>query len=185
VTLDDAGREKARKAHAKFFDPARDPLLEKAVRSGDQWLFVSFAGDVHPVDAAAAGLAFGATWPLSDAEERSAKWLPGGLQPFALHAASGRLYALMHQGGADTHKDPGQAVWVYDLVTKKRVQKIALGELASSIAVSSDDAPLLYSAFLGAPALSIYDARTGVKLRAIENAASWPALLQPIAGGVK
>jgi methylamine dehydrogenase heavy chain len=185
VTLDDAGREKARTAHAKFFDSSQDPLLEKAVRVGGQWLFVSFAGDVHAVDASGPALAFGAMWPLSDAAEREAKWLPGGLQPFAVHAASGRLYALMHQGGAGSHKDPGQAVWVFDLETKKRVQKIALGEPATSIAVSQDAAPLLYSAYLGAPALVIYDARTGAKLRAIENAASWPALLQPIAGGVK
>ncbi len=185
VTLDDAGREQARKAHPNFFDPSLDPLLEKAVRAGDQWLFVSFAGDVHPVDVSASGLTFGAKWPLTDAAERASKWLPGGLQPFALHASSGRLYTLVHQGGADTHKDPGQSVWVYDLATKKRVQKIALDELSTSIAVSPDDAPLLYSAFLGAPALVVYDARTGTRLRAIENAASWPGLLQPIAGDVK
>ncbi len=185
VTLDDAGHESARKAHPKHFDPSSDPLLEKAVRAGDRWLFVSFAGDVQPVDVSATGLAFGARWPLTDATERAAGWLPGGLQPFALHAADGRLYTLMHQGGAGTHKDPGQEVWVYDLATKRRVQKLALGELATSIAVSPDPEPLLYSAFLGAPALLVYDARTGVKLRTIENAASWPALLQPIAGAAR
>ena len=185
VTLDDEGHEKTRKAHAKFFDPTSDPLLEKAVRAGSQWLFVSFEGDVYPVDASSAELAFGAKWPLSEAQERAAKWLPGGLQPFALHAASGRLYALMHQGAKDTHKDPAQTVWVYDLTTRKRVQQVALGELSTSIAVSQDAAPLLYSAFLGAPALVIYDARTGAKLRTIENAAAWPALLQPIAGVAK
>jgi methylamine dehydrogenase heavy chain len=185
VTLDDAGQEQARKTHAKLFDPTVDPLLEKAVRAGAQWLFVSFAGDVHPVDVSDAGVAFGATWPLADAAERSAGWLPGGLQPFAVHASSGRLYALMHLGGADTHKDPGQVVWVYDLKTKKRVQKIALGEPATSIAVSQDDAPLLYAAFLGAPRLVVYDARSGAKRRTIENAASWPGLVQPIAGAAR
>ncbi len=185
VTLDDAGREKARKVHAKVFDPDVDPLMEKAVRVGSQWLFISFAGDVYPVDAAGAELKAGAKWPLTSAEERAAKWLPGGLQPFAVHASSGRLYAVMHQGGPGSHKDPGRAVWVYDLAAKKRVQSIALGEPSTSIAVSSDAAPLLYSAFLGAPALVVYDARSGAKLRAIENAAGWPALLQPIAGVAK
>jgi methylamine dehydrogenase heavy chain len=185
VTLDDAGREKTRKAHAALFDPSRDPLLEKAVRAGDRWLFVSFAGDVQPVDVSGSGLAFGARWPLSSASERAARWLPGGLQPFALHAKTGRLYTLMHQGGADSHKDPGTDVWVYDLATKQRVQKIALAEIATSIAVSPDDAPLLYAAFLGAPALQVYDARSGAKLRAIANAASWPGLLQPIAGAAR
>ena len=185
VTLDDSGRERSRKAHPKLFDPSSDPLLEKAVRAGNRWLFVSFAGDVQPVDVTAAGLEFGARWPLSSASERTAGWLPGGLQPFALHAKSGRLYALMHQGGRDSHKDPGQEVWIYDLATKQRVQKLSLGELATSIAISQDDAPLLYSAFLGAPALVVYDARAGTKLRAIENAASWPGLLQPIPGSAR
>jgi methylamine dehydrogenase heavy chain len=146
---------------------------------------VSFAGDVHPVDAASAELAFDPSWPLSSVEERASGWRPGGLQPFALHAKSGRMYALMHQGGPDTHKDPGQEVWVYDLATRKRVQRLVLGEIATSIAVSPDEAPLLYSAFLGAPALVVYDARTGARLRAIENAASWPGLLQPIAGAAR
>ena len=185
VTLDEDGREKARKAHAKVFDPGVDPLMEKAVRAGSQWLFVSFAGDVYPVEAAGAELAFGAKWPLASADERAAKWLPGGLQPFALHAASGRLYTVMHQGGPGSHKDPGRVVWVYDLAAKKRVQKLSLAELATSIAVSQDAAPLLYSAFLGAPALVVYDARAGSRLRAIENAAVWPALLQPIAAVAK
>jgi methylamine dehydrogenase heavy chain len=185
VSLDDAGRERSRATHPKLFDPSRDPLLEKAVRAGDRWLFVSFAGDVQPVEVSATGLEFGARWPLSSASERAARWLPGGLQPFALHAKTGRLYALIHQGGADSHKDPGTEVWVYDLAKKQRVQKIALGEIATSIAVSADDAPLLYTAFLGAPALQVYDARTGAKLRAIANAASWPGLLQPIAGAAR
>ncbi len=180
LTLDDGGREAGRKVHKGLFDPNSDPLLEKAVRAEGAWLFVSFGGDVVPVEIAASGLAFGARWPLSDAGERAAGWRPGGVQPFALHAGSGRFYALMHQGGKDTHKDPGQEVWVYDLAAKKRVQKIALGEIATSIAVSADDAPLLYAAFIGAPALVVYDARSGAKLRAIENAASWPGLLQPI-----
>jgi methylamine dehydrogenase heavy chain len=152
------------------------------VRAGATWYFVSFGGDVHPVDAAGAELAFGAKWPLASESERAAKWRPGGLQPFAVHAASGRLYALMHKGGPDTHKDPGETVWVFDLATKKRVQTIALAEPATSIALSADDA-LLYAAFLGSPTLSIYDARSGKRLRGIEQAAEWPALLQPLAAG--
>lgn len=180
LTLDDDGHEKARRVSAKFFDPALDPLLEKAVRVGGEWLFVSFAGDVHPVDASGAEIRFAAKWSLASADERAARWLPGGLQPFAAHASTGRLYALMHQGGAGSHKDPGESVWVYDLATKKRVQKIALAELSSQIAVSPDASPLLYSAFLGAPALVVYDARSGARLRAIDNAAAWPGLLQPI-----
>ena len=182
LALDDAGRELRRKVYPKLFDPSVDPLMEKAVRAGATWYFVSFAGDVHPVDASGAEIVFGAKWPLASASERAAKWLPGGLQPFAVHVESGRLYALMHKGGRDTHKDPGETVWVFDLATKKRVQTIALSEPATSIAISAD-AALLYSAFLGSPTLSVYDARGGKRLRGIEQAAAWPALLQPLVAG--
>jgi methylamine dehydrogenase heavy chain len=183
--LDDAGREKARTVHPKVFDPAVDPLMEKAARVGAKWYFFSFAGDVYGVDASGPALTFEPKWSLATADERAEKWVPGGVQPFAAHASSGRIYTLMHQGGPGTHKDPGQTVWVYDLATKKRVQTIALGELSSSIAVSADASPLLYSAFIGAPALVIYDARVGKKLRSIENAVGMPGLVQPIAGIAK
>ena len=183
IALDDAGAEQRRKVYAKVFDPAVDPLSEKAVRVGSSWLFTSFAGDVYTFDASGAELAFPPHWSLASPVERKARWLPGGLQPLALHAASGRLYALMHQGGAGSHKDPGTAVWVFDVAAKKRVQTIALREPATSIAVSSDAAPLLYSALLVSPALQVYDARKGARLRTIASSAGWPALLQPVAGG--
>ncbi|MGH7291648.1 MAG: amine dehydrogenase large subunit, partial [Myxococcota bacterium] len=146
------------------------------------WYFVSFGGDVYPVDASGAEPAFGAKWPLASDAERAAKWLPGGLQPFAVHAPSGRLFALMHKGLRDTHKEHGETVWVFDLATRKRAQTIALREPATSIALSSD-AALLYAAFLGSPTLSVYDARGGKRLRGIDHAAAWPALLQPLAAG--
>lgn len=181
VGLDDAGKELRRKVYKKVFDPAIDPLSEKAVRAGSSWLFVSFAGDVYTLDASGAELAFPARWSLTSDAERKARWLPGGLQPFALHVRAGRLYALMHQGGPGSHKDPGDAVWVFDLATRKKVQAIALAEPATSIAVSADAEPLLYSALLVSPSLHVYDASKGARLRTIEAAAGWPALLQPVA----
>src|SRR5262249_18363800 len=55
-----------------------------------------------------------------------ASWRIGGGQLLAVHQASGRLYALMHQGGPDSHKAAGTEVWVYDLGTRKRVQRVAM-----------------------------------------------------------
>lgn len=103
-----------------FFDPQKDPLTEKAVRRRDTWLFVSFDGVVHPVDVAGPELTFGETWPLLDDAARKDEWRIGGSQHLAVHAASGRLFALMHQGGVDTHKEAGTEVWVYDLASKTR-----------------------------------------------------------------
>jgi methylamine dehydrogenase heavy chain len=111
---------------AAFFDPVSDPVTEKAVRHGDRWLFVSFEGTVHPVDVSGDEPRPEETWSLLAEEDRSDSWKIGGHQHLAVHRASGRLYSLMHQGGDDSHKDPGTELWVYDLATRKRVQRIEL-----------------------------------------------------------
>src|SRR3989475_3898734 len=79
---------------------------------------------MHPVDVSGEKPRFGETWSLVDDADRRASWRIGGGQHLAVHAASGRLYALMHQGGPDTHKAPGSEVWVFDLATRRRVQRI-------------------------------------------------------------
>lgn len=126
VTLDDAGREQAVERTASFFDPNQDPVTEKAVRRGDEWLFVSFEGQIHPVDVSGPQIRFGERWSLVDDTDRAASWRVGGGQHLAVHVASGRLYALMHQGERDTHKNPGTEVWVYDVAARRRVQRIAI-----------------------------------------------------------
>ena len=126
VTLDDEGREQAVERSKPFFDASKDPVTEKAVRRGNEWLFVSFEGQIHPVDVSAPELRFGERWSLVDDADRAASWRVGGGQHLAVHVASGRLYALMHQGGPDTHKTPGTEVWVYDLAARRRVQRIAV-----------------------------------------------------------
>jgi methylamine dehydrogenase heavy chain len=134
VPLDDAGRPRSVARTRPFFTAQKDPITEKAVRRGDEWLFVSYEGVVHPVDVSADALAFGETWPLIGEAERAASWRIGGNQHLAVHAASGRLYSLVHQGGPDTHKEPGTEVWVYDLATRRRVQRIpVVNPLASFV----------------------------------------------------
>ena len=126
VTLDDEGREVAKARSRPFFDPQSDPVTEKPVRRGDRWFFVSFEGIVHPVDIAAAEPRFDEPWSLIDEADRAKSWRIGGSQHLAVHEASGRLYSLVHQGGADTAKHPGNEVWVYDLDAGTRIQRIAL-----------------------------------------------------------
>ncbi|MFI5217060.1 MAG: amine dehydrogenase large subunit [Candidatus Limnocylindria bacterium] len=126
VTLDANGRESGRERSKPFFDPARDPVTEKAVRWGDRWLFVSFEGLVHPVDASGSPPRFGERWSLLDSTDRAEGWRIGGHQHLALHGPTGRLYSLMHQGGPDTHKQPGTELWVYDVEGRRRLQRIQL-----------------------------------------------------------
>ena len=126
LNLDDAGNAARVERTEPFFDAVEDPITEKAVRRDDEWIFPSFDGVIHTVSVQGPALAFGATWSLLDDADRAADWRIGGLQHLAVHAASGRLFALMHQGPRDTHKDPGTEVWVYDLEERKRVKRIEI-----------------------------------------------------------
>jgi methylamine dehydrogenase heavy chain len=197
LTLDDAGAATVARTEP-FFKPLEDPVTEKAVRRGNTWLFVSFAGVIHPVDVSGPALAFGEPWPLLDDADRAASWRVGGLQHLAVHDKTGRLYVLMHQGGPDTHKEPGTEVWVYDLANHRQLQKIPVANpLVSFIAltgsldpaswsrwalekalpnpgierilVTQDDAPVLVSGASLPPAVIVHDAMTGEKLREISE----------------
>ncbi|MCK6555291.1 amine dehydrogenase [Candidatus Binatia bacterium] len=124
VSLDDTGKEAGKVRTQPFFDPQTDPVTEKAVRIGDEWIFVSFEGTAHPVDVSSSPPRFPASWPLLTDADRAESWRIGGLQHLAVHAPSKRLYSLVHRGGADTHKEPGEEVWIYDLTTRQRVRRI-------------------------------------------------------------
>jgi methylamine dehydrogenase heavy chain len=178
VTLNDRGEVTNKQRNDPFFDPKADPVTEKAVRWGDNWIFVSFKGDVYPVDVSGDQPKPGKSWSLFTEAERGDSWRPGGIQHLAVHEASGKLYSLVHQGGDGTHKDPGQDVWVYDLKTQKQIQKIKLDRFSTSIQVSKDDTPLMFSIFIGDPTLDVYDAFSGKHLRSVNEIGFTPTVLQ-------
>ncbi len=196
VLLDDEGGTARLERSEPFFDPQKDPVTEKAVRRGSEWLFVSFEGMMHPVDVSGEKPRFGETWSLVDDADRRASWRIGGGQHLAVHAASGRLYALMHQGGPDTHKAPGSEVWVFDLATHRRVQRIPvlsplvsfIGQQAGSgrftrwllaavlpntgverILVTQDEHPVLVASASLPPTVTVHDAMTGAVLREVSE----------------
>lgn len=180
VKLDDEGRQvaKARSA-APIFDPMTDPLQDKGARYGSQYLFPTFEGDVVTVDIVDGMPKPGKRWSLLDAAARQESWKPGGMQPFATHAATKRLYALMHVGGKDTHKQPGTEVWVYDLDSKQRVNRIKLENMATAIAVSSAPKPLLFAIFIAAQKVEVYDPESGKLLRTINEIGFSPSTITP------
>ncbi len=167
ITLDAQGKEAARAFSPKFFDPLTDPVTEKGVRHGDTWSFASFKGMIHSLDLGeGAGRAL-EPWSLVGPAERAADWRPGGHIHLAYSPVLDRLYSVMHQGGEDTHKQHGDEVWVYDMAARRRVDTIALEHHAGSLAVTSDDDPLLITFILEEPDMHVYDARTGEYLRTI------------------
>ena len=176
VALDESGAGHQKRT-PPLFDMAGDPVTEKAVRVGHIWYFVSFAGRMYPLDAGPKEAAMGATWWLTSEAERKAGWRPGGVQQLAVDSQKSRLYAIMHRGGVETHKDPGKDVWVFDLATRQRVQQFALRKLATSIQLSSDTQPLLYSIFIDGTDLDIYDAASGKLLRTVDHVGTTPTIM--------
>jgi methylamine dehydrogenase heavy chain len=176
VDLDDNGA-----AHQKRTEPvfnlAEDPVTEKAVRIGKIWYFVSFAGRIYPLEVGPQQAVTQPTWWLTSDAERKAGWRPGGIQQLAVNAQKSRLYAIMHRGGIETHKDPGKDVWVFDVTSRQRVQQFLLKNLASSIQLSSDAQPLLFSIFIENPNLDVYDAAGGKWLRSIDHIGTSPTLM--------
>ncbi len=176
AALDDAGAAHQTRTQP-VFDLAKDPVTEKAVRIGKTWYFVSFAGRIHPLEVGPTQAVAGPAWWLTTDAERKAGWRPGGVQQLAVNAQKSRLYSIMHRGGIETHKDPGKDVWVYDVSTRQRVQQFALKNLASSIQVSNDPQPLLFSIFIDNPNLDIYDAAGGNWLRSVGHVGTTPTLM--------
>ena len=125
VTLDDAGREASKRRSAPFFSPESDPITEDGVRRGASWYFFSVDGRVHGIDLAGADPRFEEVWSLL--EEADSPWRMGGRRHTAIHAPTGRLFVLMHEGGGqESYKDAGSEVWVFDLDRRERVARIEL-----------------------------------------------------------
>lgn len=178
VLLDDTGHATARDRTGHMFDVAKDPVTEKGVRIGPVWQFVSYGGVMYQIEIGKDdALTPGARWPLLSAADKAQKWRPGGLQQLAAHPGLNRLYSIMHQGGPETHKDPGKEVWVYDLARHTRIQRIAMRNESGAIQVTRDSKPLLFSAFIGSTTLDVYDATSGAWLRSVENVGTTPTIL--------
>ena len=210
ISLDADGRESRRVRSAPFFDPVRDPVTEKAVRWGDRWLFVSFEGWLYVADCSGDTVRFEAPWSLLDDDDRADGWRIGGRQHLAVHESSGRLFSLVHRGEEGSHKDAGEELWVYDLETRTRTQRIELlspgvtvmgfdllGDdwfstwlvdtfvpaVVDRVAVTQDREPLLVTASDFTGSLGIYDARTGEFKRRVAPVGMTSGLLVAPFGG--
>jgi methylamine dehydrogenase heavy chain len=175
--LTDEGRVARSDRTAVFIDVLNDPFSEKGVRRGDTWLFASFEGVLHPLRSTPTAVQADPAWPLFTPQELAQHWRTGGLQHLAVHGGSGRLFAIVHQGGPETHKDLGEQIWVYDLASRRRVQTITTRNKVGSIQVSQDAQPLLFACALENNRLDIYDATSGRYLRSVDPLGLTPSVL--------
>ena len=178
LQLDDQGREIGRTLTKSAFDPDKDPIEEDGVRLGNRWLFVSREGYIHTFDSNGKELTLSTPWSLPSEDERQASWRVGGHQLIAAHAASQRLFVLMHKGGKYTFWDPAEEIWVYGLEQHVRLQRIKVKHPATAVRVSQDADPLLYTTLFGGSTLDVYDAKTGEHLRTVEELGASPVFLQ-------
>ena len=165
ITIDGAGQASIEDGQP-FFDSETDPVFEHAAssRSAKKAFFVSYEGGVYPV-AMDGTPVVGQRWKLQGQGEDG--WRPGGWEIAAYHAATDRLFVLMHEGGPWTHKQAGAEVWVYEAATGKRLQRVPLEHHAASLAVTGDDQPLMF-ALTETASLQVFDA-TSYALKGVKE----------------
>jgi methylamine dehydrogenase heavy chain len=185
VDFDDNGKAVSEKRSSVFFNAEKDPIFASPAIIKSENYYVTYHGVVHPVDMSTDPPSPGPTWSLTTDQERAAGWRPGGSQPIWGHSASGLMYALMHQGGEWTHKQPGPEIWVFNAKEGKRIERLSLPEPASAIFVSPDTNPLIFAGTptdilqWGAPpwTLEIVSAQNGRYLGKIDQMGGFPATM--------
>lgn len=202
IEFDDSGNVISATRSEALFEAYEDPITVSGVRVGDTWYYVSKAGYVHGFRSDDSGISALPKWSLFTDKEREDDWRISGFQHLAIHGDSGRVYALVHQGGPETFEDPGTHVWVYDLESGRKIDELELERMALSIEVSQDadaqlyalaadfNIPELFQIYIylteGAHALEkiadfvldVYGAQSGELLRSIKEVGAFPTYIQ-------
>ncbi len=175
----DEALEATSERSAAFFDAENDPVFEHAAfdKRAGMVHFLTYEGKLISADLSGDTPTFAPAWSLLSAADRKNKWRPGGWMPVSYNAATGRLYVLMHRGLKWTHKQAGEEVWVYNMKTKKRIQRIKLGAAhAHTLKVTNDDKPILFT-LTETAALYAWDAKTGKNRGKLEGVGLSPYVL--------
>ena len=165
--LDENGGVIQQERTRAFFDTNTDPIFAKPAVIAGVYYFPSFKGMVQPVDMTGTNPGISATWSLLQKQDRLENWRPGGWQIATAHETSHRLFVLMHPDGTDgSHKGGGSEVWVYDVESKKRLNRMKLKEWGVSIEVTQGEQPYLVVTN-GNMDLDVYSADSGEWIRLI------------------
>lgn len=163
---------------AEFFDAAADPIFSNVVydRKKKMAVMLSYTGQIRTVALGAAPVV-GAPFSIQDAGGMRAgdvkpldiAWYPGGMQPSALHRASGTLWVLMHKGEYWSHKEGAEEIWGVDLATKKVVKRLPVKGHPRNIEITQDDAAMIMVNGMENNAM-IIDSKTGETKHEIKDA---------------
>ena len=178
--LDAAGARSDSVKSEVVFDPDADPVFEAPMMRDGVAYFVTFQGEVLPVDLRAATPSFGARWAL-DADAARAGWRPGGSVPMTVDAA-GTGYVLMHPGGGEgTHKNPGTEVWRYDLANKTRSKRLTLQQPGLSLATSGTEKRWLFVTNVNM-GVDVYDLPSGRYVKTLAIPGDTPLIVHGMQG---
>lgn len=163
----------------RFFDAENDPVFEHPAfdKVHNKLHFLTYQGNVITADLTNDQPTFEKPWNLLSAADRKARWRPGGWMPISYNAYTNRLYVLMHRGLNWTHKQAGEEVWVYNMNTKRRVQRIRLGaDHAHTLKITNDEKPILFTLTETAKLIA-WNPRTGKERGRIEGIGISPYVL--------
>ncbi len=132
IQFDEQGKEVSRNLIPSFFNVDEDPVFDKPSYVDGIAYFVSYLGDVVPVDMSGAVPKVLPRWSLLTKNEVAKNWRPSGWQVST--GGNGKLYVIMSQGGFDgSHKSGGERIFVHDIASKKRVLDMKLTTPAFSL----------------------------------------------------
>lgn len=158
------------------FNIEQDPLFDKPIYHQKTAYYPSFLGSVLPINFSAAKPQVGKSWSLLTDQERKENWRPGGWQ-IAAGDDQGKLYMLMHKDGSDgSHKSGGPEIWIYDLKSQKRIQKIVLKTWGVSVEVTRGANPYMVVTNANMQ-LDVYHAENGEWIKEIGGTAAMPFIL--------
>ncbi|MEM1433917.1 MAG: amine dehydrogenase large subunit [Pseudomonadota bacterium] len=168
IVLGANGEEVERVRSDVFFSVEEDPVYDKPLPLGGGWLMVSFEGKVFEAGLEDDGIGISEPWSLLSEADQGESWRIGGGQILAMTEDGSTLFALMHQGGVDTHEDPGTEVWVYDRQSQRRIGRLQLEVPAMNLFVTATEQPMLLVSDVENQ-IHIFDAQRLRKLRTIED----------------
>lgn len=177
IGLNRKGEESSRSRSEGFFKIDEDPVYDKPVPAGEGWMLISFDGKIFDASVKAGEISVSEPWSILTEEDKKAGWRPGGGQILAYHHQLDLVFTLMHQGGTDTHEEPGNEVWVFDNESRRRVARISLAVMANNLSVSQNEDALLTVSGIDSQ-LHVYDVRTTKLVRTISQIGGFVGLLQ-------
>ncbi len=179
IGMDDTGNETSRWASEPFNDIDNDPLSEKAALINDVWYFITYKGEVQPIDVSGVQPQILPRWWLASAAERANNWRPAGWHGKAPHD-SGLLWVAMTPDGYNgSHKDPASHVWLYDVGSRERKTEIELKVPALSITASDGEQPKLLVVNIEG-SLDVYDGLSGDYIHSINALGDTPYIVHAI-----